>query len=121
MKLLIALLPFVFISGVWAQDNQQRDAEAIAQLIKVTKYLADSDLRCAKASDCKIIPIGSRACGGPSSYMITSQFNSNMAELEYLATQTEVKQAAYNRNYNVMSICTLVMPPEAKCVASYCR
>ncbi|WPU65060.1 hypothetical protein [Peredibacter starrii] len=121
MKFLFALLSLILTSGVFAQDNQQRDAEAIAQLMKVTKYLADSDLRCAKATDCKLIPVGARACGGPSGYMITSQLNANMTELEYLAAQTEAKQAAFNRNYNIMSICSLIMPPELKCIASYCR
>lgn len=120
MKMLLVVLASFFLSTAFAQD-QQRDGEAIAALMKVTKYLADVDLRCVRADDCKLIPIGSRACGGPGSYMITSKMNGNMSEIDYLALQTEVKESAYNRNYGIQSICSLVVPPELKCLSNYCR
>lgn len=120
MKMVLIVLASFFLSTAFAQD-QQRDGEAVAALMKITKYLADADLRCMSVDDCKLLPIGSRACGGPSGYVITSKMNGNMSELEYLATQTEVKQAAYNRTYGIQSICSLIVPPELKCLSNYCR
>ena len=121
MKLLLVVFASLLLNTAIAQENQHRDGEAIAALMKVTKFLADADLRCATVDDCKLISVGSRACGGPAGYLVTSKLNGNMTELNYLASQTEVKQAAYNRNYGIQSICSLITPPELRCFSNYCR
>ena len=119
---LIAVFTLLLSLSAWSQSSQeQQDGEALGALIKSAKLLADTDLRCQSAADCTVVEIGSRACGGPSTHFITSDDNSNMEELQYLARQTRAKGEAFNRNYGRISICTVVMPPVAKCIQQQCK
>lgn len=113
----------LFLSvSTFAQDGQQRrDAEAIRAVIESAKILAASDLSCTSASDCEVIAIGSRACGGPSGYLVTSKNNQNLNEIETLAQRSENLQQEYNRNYRMISICSILARPMPKCVAERCN
>lgn len=118
----ITVLALLFSLSAWSQSSQeQQDGAALGALIKSAKLLTETDLRCVSAVDCVAIEIGSRACGGPSTHFITSEFNSNMEEIQYLARQTKIKGEAYNRNYGRISICTVVTPPAVECIKNQCK
>lgn len=118
----IAVLALLFSLSAWSQSSQeQQDGEALGALIRSAKLLVDADLRCTSSADCTTIEIGSRACGGPSTHFITSEDNSNMEEILYLAKQTRIKGETFNRNYGRISICTVVTPPVVECIKNQCK
>lgn len=113
----------LFLSSLaFAQDSQQeQDARAIRELIKSAKALSEAELSCQQDSDCTVIAVGSRACGGPAGYLIASENNSNLAEISFLAHQSMLKEAEYNRRYRILSICSVLMPPEPSCHQKVCK
>ena len=121
MKALLAIIALTFSVMTHAQDAQTRDANAIKALIESATLLANADLSCDLDFDCEVVAIGARACGGPSSYIVTSKNNLNLNEVEFIALKTQEKQREFNRNYGRISICSIVMPPQTKCVKNLCK
>lgn len=108
-------------TGAFAQSRQQeRDRSSLEALVKGIHLLAKSNLSCVSDKDCVLFPIGSRACGGPSSYVMTSVFNSNYEEIEILSEKSREKEYAYNIQYRVYSNCSLLDAPRPSCVSKIC-
>lgn len=122
MKILIVIVTLIFSLSAFTQSARQRmDRAEIDHLVIMAKHLARKDLSCMHASDCHILPIGSRACGGPSDYLKTSRFNVNLHEIERIASRATHKEERYNERYRVVSPCTVMLPPEPNCVKRQCR
>lgn len=110
-----------FSLGAYAQSNQQgRDRASINALIKGINVLAQSDLSCMTSNDCALFSVGSRACGGPSSYVLTSVYNSNFEEIDALAEKSREKEYAFNVQYRIHSACSLLDSPRTSCVKKIC-
>lgn len=123
MKSFFYFLIFLSYSLAAQEDLAQEKKErmAIKSLVSVTEKLASHDRFCINDGDCLQFPIGSRACGGPNGYVLTSRHNSLLDEVEYLAKQSEIKESAFNQKYGIYSICSIVPKPLAKCVSRVCR
>ncbi|HXH30373.1 MAG TPA: hypothetical protein VNJ01_06150 [Bacteriovoracaceae bacterium] len=123
MKFLtLSMFALTLTTGAWAQSgNQVRDRAAIDQLFSTTKGLSASDLSCSKTTDCTAMELGSKACGGPSDFVVASKKNKNLEEVSYLAQRTVDRENDYNVSYNVISDCMLRLPPEVSCQANVCK
>lgn len=123
MKIMsFVLVSFMLISLAFAQSTeQQRERRSIDQFVKTVQFLAKRNLFCNTSRDCKVVTFGSRACGGPSEYALTSRYNPNFAQVEDLAERVTDKEAEYNHRYRVNSICTMLIAPSAKCVFRKCQ
>ena len=122
MRLFIfACFLFSLSTGAFAQSTQQeRDRSSIRALIKGIHLLANSNLSCVSDKDCVLFPLGSKACGGPSSYVVTSVYNSNFEEIELLSEKSREKEYAYNLQYRVYSNCSLLDAPRPSCASKIC-
>lgn len=123
MKKIMLALALVTCSA-FAQDElteEKKDRKAINSLMEVTRTLANHDLSCQSSLDCLRLPVGSRACGGPNGYVITSTHNPLLEEVKFLAEQTESRESAYNMKYGVFSICSIVPMPQASCINNICK
>ena len=67
--------------------------------------------KCTNGSDWKSVGLGVKACGGPVSYIAYSAKIDEAKFLEKVNLYNE-KSTEYNKKYNLISDCMLVMPPE---------
>ena len=75
---------------------------------------------CAAPEDCEALPFGTKACGGPKSY-ITNSTNNHRSELHTLVEEYNFLDAQYNSSNNVISTCEYLMPPQdLKCIQNKC-
>ena len=67
--------------------------------------------KCTNGSDWKSVGLGVKACGGPVSYIAYSAKIDEAKFLEKVNLYNQ-KSTEYNKKYNLVSDCMLVMPPE---------
>ena len=76
---------------------------------------------CSSDSQCQILPVGARACGGPASYLAWSSAKTDAAQLQALAERHKAEQQADNMATGRISTCIAIAPPEVACRAGACR
>ncbi|MYM70279.1 hypothetical protein GTP45_26240 [Pseudoduganella sp. FT55W] len=81
---------------------------------------ANSDLRCDDNSQCHSLGVGSKACGGPEHYLAWSSKNSDGAELKARVQQHAEARRADDKRLGMMSTCSVVSDPGARCNAGQC-
>lgn len=64
------------------------------------------------ATQCEIIPIGSKACGGPEGYRVYSTKTTDIIKLHELTSQYSRAAQRFNKKHNVMSTCNVPIPPK---------
>lgn len=67
--------------------------------------------KCTNSSDWKTVGLGVKACGGPVSYIAYSNKIDEITFLEKVDLYNQ-KSSEYNKKYNLVSDCMLVMQPE---------
>lgn len=96
-------------------------ATLIQDLNRQIDDLNAGDLSCQRDSDCTTVEVGARACGGPERFLISSNLNPDMDQVLGLADEITKQTREYNRNHEVVSICSLAVAPEVACVQSQCQ
>lgn len=82
---------------------------------------AVADARCDSDAQCRSLPIGYKACGGPASYLAWSTARSDEAKLKRLAQQLTELERAESQRSGMVSDCRVVTDPGAQCAASRCQ
>lgn len=88
---------------------------AHSQLKALTK-----DLNCDTSAQCQVLPVGSRACGGPSSYLVFSTKNTDSEKVASLAKHITSLESQFNAQTGMASICQHLTAPAAQCVSNKC-
>lgn len=78
------------------------------------------DASAQRIEQCHAIPVGSKACGGPQSFVIYSTAVSNEHKLQELARQYTEAEEKYNRVTQAMSTCSYITPPEVYLESGKC-
>ena len=78
---------------------------------------------CETDADCATIPLGQRACGGPSGYMAYSKLigTDAIVQLEELAKQSAELAHQNNLKNQMMSTCEVMPPAVAACIEQQCK
>lgn len=76
---------------------------------------------CSDASQCRVLPIGARPCGGPEGYLAYSTSSAPEDQLLALAERHKQERARVHAEAGVMSDCRFMPPPSAVCVAGTCQ
>lgn len=76
---------------------------------------------CASDSQCQILPIGARPCGGPASYLAWSTAKTSSSEIQALADRYRNEQQERNARSGMVSDCRAIAPPAAVCRAGGCQ
>lgn len=110
MKRLFILFSIIILSSCEGmEDNSKTYAlEEIEELHKEIVALAES-VPCTNSAEWKFTPMGSKSCGGPSQYI--SYHQSVEADFLALVAQYTKLQAEYNQKNQVISDCSLPVPP----------
>lgn len=114
LTLLTALLANV---AVFAAPLPKNPAD---YLVKAMRVLNEQDLSCQSTEECTTVAYGSKACGGPNGFLVTSNNNDKVEQINSLARMTERVEEDYNRENGINSTCDQVLAPEFKCIQNTC-
>ena len=78
------------------------------------------DAACDTSQQCKSLPVGHRACGGPEAYLPWSTKRSNADKLARLAAQHSNQRKEHDAKSGMMSTCQMITDPGATCNAGRC-
>lgn len=103
--------------GAPAQENA---TEAAVGTLERMRALAGA-ASCAESSQCRTLPVGAMACGGPESYLPYSVSGTDEKALRALGEQYKAERKAANTAGGMMSICRHQIDPGAVCVSGTCQ
>jgi hypothetical protein len=101
------------------QMQEQPTRENIQKAHQQLKTLT-ADSQCDNSAQCKVVAVGSRACGGPSSYLVYSNKTANEQAVEQLSKKITSLESQFNAENSMVSICQHLMAPGAQCVENKC-
>ncbi len=78
------------------------------------------DAACDDASQCRTLPVGAKACGGPAGFLPWSTKRSNGELLARLAAEQAAEERKQNEQGGMMSNCMMEQDPGATCTAGKC-
>lgn len=76
---------------------------------------------CTGPNQCRTLPVGARACGGPEAYLPYSTANLSEPALKALAERYKGEREAQNQASGMMSNCRFIPDPGAVCRAGTCQ
>lgn len=76
---------------------------------------------CTDSSQCRTLPLGARACGGPEAYLPYSTANNAETALKALGERYKQERQAQNEKSGMVSDCRFMMDPGAVCQAGTCQ
>lgn len=76
---------------------------------------------CTSDSQCQVLPIGAKACGGPAGFLAWSNAKTDAGPLQALAERYHAEQQASNLASGRISNCRVLTPPAAACRANTCQ
>jgi hypothetical protein len=76
---------------------------------------------CSSDAQCHTLALGSRACGGPESYLAWSSTATRADELQALGERYKEERRAADRASGAMSTCRFMPDPGAVCRAGTCQ
>ena len=76
---------------------------------------------CTDSGQCRTLPVGARACGGPEGYLAYSTAGGKEATLRALAEQHPQEARAANAKSGMISTCRFMPDPGAVCTAGTCQ
>jgi hypothetical protein len=75
---------------------------------------------CTTDEQCRTLAVGAKACGGPGGYWAWSSIGTDEARLRDLAQRQAQAASAENRRSGMLSTCSVVTDPGARCQAGRC-
>ncbi|MDP3353217.1 MAG: hypothetical protein Q8S44_05710 [Flavobacteriaceae bacterium] len=127
-KLILILLinSILFSCEVFDSNNDKTQEKELSELIAHHDYILSlvKSTTCTSNSQCDYIAIGSKACGGPKSYLAYPSSMDTKLLFEQVAIYN-LKEQQYNQKWGIVSDCMFVSPPirvdciNNKCVAVY--
>ncbi len=79
-----------------------------------------TDKQCDTSTQCRISAVGSRACGGPSSFVVYSTKSASEKQVAALSDKITKLESNYNSQKGMMSICQHLTTPSTQCVENKC-
>jgi len=75
---------------------------------------------CSTDAQCRTVAVGAKACGGPGGYWAWSSTGTDETRLRDLARRQAQAEAAENARSGMLSNCSVVTDPGARCEAGRC-
>jgi hypothetical protein len=76
---------------------------------------------CQIAAQCRVAPIGSKACGGPRGYIVYCSLTTDSAALHRKLEELRRAEAERNQREGLVSDCSLALPPSVDVSGGSCR
>lgn len=115
----IALLAIVFSCTNHTESSKEEDLAELTVLREEIELLVDSG-NCSENSGCDYIAFGSKACGGPKTYLVFST-SINVELLQQKVATYNALENAFNQKWRIISDCSVPIPPvDVTCIAGKC-
>lgn len=101
-------------------DPRQCDRGELQQLETEALALAVPE-GCQDVSQCRSAPVGSKACGGPRSYVVYCATSTDEERLLRALDQLVKREDRFNRQCGAISTCEFLLPPTLELVEGVCR
>ena len=120
-RLLAALLAWAALTSC-AQTTPPPAATAEPEATRLASELRAliGAAACSKDSQCRTLAVGAKACGGPGGYWAWSSAGMDEGRLRKLAERQSQAAAAENARSGMLSNCSVVTDPGARCEAGRC-
>ena len=117
-SLIICTLFFSAYTTASEQENSRLELKQVYS--KIGDLL--SDKRCVTSSDCGALPVGNKACGGPSTYKVYSKLigDDKISQLQELAQHTKQLDNKRNDFGGIVGTCVFISEPALVCENSLC-
>ena len=127
-KLLLILLLGCAACTTQAQDPKPSTpsappaarSDAPSNLLTQIRALT-ADKTCSDTSQCRSLPIGAMACGGPQDYLPYSSLRTDEKAVRELAERYKAERQGQIAKRGEMSICRFHPDPGAVCVSGACQ
>jgi hypothetical protein len=123
MPRLLVIAALVVVGVVIACGGSESATEDIeASLLELAAQIDQiiGEATCDLTNQCRVIPVGSKPCGGPWSYRAYSTVDTDVSALETTVTRFSSLQAELNQRTGADSDCMLVTEPAVRCVSGRC-
>ena len=94
----------------------QPDVEALKQQARALS----KSTGCTQLAQCKVLPLGSKSCGGPSEFLVYCAASTDEQALLVKAKAATDAEKAKNAASQTMGICTALSPPKVKLEKGQC-
>jgi hypothetical protein len=122
------LLLAVTFAVAWREDpGRLLAAEGSQQYLSRMKELDRSikeeigEPRASHLSQCRSIPFGAKACGGPATFLAYSVARTDESGLRTLIDDYNQNARRYNQTGNLISDCMVVSEPKLELVGGICK
>jgi hypothetical protein len=117
----IALLGFTLFMAC-SQEVLLTPVDDDQKLIQLSKEIEEfaKNKACSERDNCKTMAMGSKPCGGPTSYIIYSLSKTDEKQLSDKVKQYTDFEKELNTKYNRISDCSLLIPPIVDCLNGIC-
>lgn len=100
--------------------NRQADESSLQRLEREARDLARTE-GCSAVEQCRTLPVGAKACGGPRYHLPYCPLSTDVDALERKLAQLERFERSFNERYGIVSTCDLAMPPRLELSGGACR
>ena len=122
--LVLAVLVAACQAQPMAAGDQPKPAPAggrAAEVVLLQRIEAEvGQAGCTSAAQCRTLPIGSKACGGPARWMAWSTTASDGQRLQTWAQELAQRQRRREEAEGILSNCSFEADPGAVCTAGRC-
>lgn len=110
LPILLMAIPFLFACERSESKLKAVDRQELEDLMKEIHALANSET-CTNPEEWSFTAVGSKACGGPQTYIA---YPNSIDTVKFLALVKEYTAAEdrYNKKHEITSDCMFVMPPD---------
>ena len=116
---MVSVLSFLLLFSGDPVGSQQSDAERLEEL----RRMIEREIGIPYADDptqCKLIPFGSKPCGGPWGYLVYSTLKTDESRLRQLVNDFNQLQKKLNEKGKISSDCALAPKPEVEFANGLC-
>lgn len=112
--------PTATVAGNELTGDQQTDRAALARVEQDVRALAKAD-GCSESGQCRAVPVGAKACGGPRYWLPYCPLTTDSAALLKRAEELRALEDEFNRKYGVLSDCAYVGEPTIASAGGACQ
>jgi hypothetical protein len=122
----IVALTAAFCSAVYSASVGDVATDSIRTRARIAKLEADARALaktkgCSAASQCRTAPVGSKACGGPRTYLVYCAASTDSVTLFKKLDALKSAEERYNKNAGLASTCEYRMPPGVSVQRGVCQ
>jgi hypothetical protein len=116
---MVSVLSLLFLLAVDPIASQPSDTERLEELRRMIEQEIGTPYA-NEPTQCKLIPFGSKPCGGPWGYLVYSTLKTDESRLKQLVSNFNQLQKKINEEGKILSDCALAPEPKLELAGKLC-